>query len=41
MNSIARSAMHLDVLGLNRNIVVLLYGRMTVAQQMRAKEKFR
>ena len=38
MKSVARAVMHLDVLGLNKNIVILLYGQMTVAQQWKAKE---
>jgi hypothetical protein len=41
MKSIARSAMHLDVLGLNSNIVVLLHGHMTLAQHTKVREKSR
>jgi len=37
--SVARAAMHFDVLGLNSNIVILLYGKMTSAQQVRARER--
>jgi hypothetical protein len=41
MKSVARAAMHLDVLGLNQNIVVVLYGKMTIAQQAMARERSR
>ena len=37
--SIARAAMHFDVLGLHDNVVIMLYGEMTPAQQARAREK--
>ena len=39
VGSVARAAMHFDVLGLNNNVVILLYGKMTCAQQMRARER--
>jgi hypothetical protein len=39
MNSIARAAMHFDVLGLNNNIVVMFYGKMTQSQSARARER--
>jgi len=37
--SIARAAMHFDVLGLNNNVVVMLYGQMTASQIARAQRK--
>jgi hypothetical protein len=39
MESIARAALHFDVLGLTNNIVVLLYGQMTPEQRKRAQQK--
>ena len=39
ISSIVRSVMHFDVLGLNKNIVVLLYGNMTPEQRQKAREK--
>ena len=39
IQSIARTAMHFDVLGLHSNIVVVLYGSMTPEQRRRAREK--
>ena len=39
IESIVRSTMHFDVLGLTDNIVVLLYGQLTPEQKERAKKK--
>jgi hypothetical protein len=39
MESIARAAMHFDVLGLHNNIVILLYGEMTMAQISKVRQK--
>lgn len=39
MESIARAAMHLDVLGMHKNIVVVLFGKMTREQRRAAKNK--
>ena len=39
MQSIARTAMHFDVLGLHCNVVVVLYGSMTPEQRRRARQK--
>ena len=41
MESIARAAMHLDVLGMHKNIVVILFGKMTSEQRRAAKRKSR
>jgi hypothetical protein len=39
MDSMARAAMHLDVLGLNNHIVIMLYGKMTHEQNAKARER--
>ena len=39
INSIVRAAMHFDVLGLNNNIVIMFYGKMTETQTARAHER--
>jgi hypothetical protein len=39
MESIARAAMHFAVLGLHNNIVILLYGEMTMAQISKVRQK--
>ena len=39
MLSIARTVAQFDVLGLNKDIVVILYGKMTPAQRRKAREK--
>jgi hypothetical protein len=41
MESVVRSVLHFDVLGLTNNVVVLLYGQMTVDQNKKAREKSR
>ena len=39
MNSIARTVAQMDVLGLNKDIVVILHGKLTAEQRRRAREK--
>ena len=39
MESIARAVSHFEVLGLNNDVVVLLYGKMTPEQNRKAREK--
>ena len=39
MESIARSALHFEIAGMEKHIVTLLYGRMTAEQKSTAKQK--
>ena len=39
MESIARSALHLEIVGMEKHIVMLLYGPMTAEQKSTAKQK--
>ena len=39
MESIARSALHFEIVGMEKHIVTLLYGPMTEEQKSTAKQK--